>query len=63
MNEAENEIKVKFVISTNLVNGVMQGADLTQGHPFTILVQQEPTIQKSESLICLLPQYKTILAY
>lgn len=63
MNETENEIKVKFVISTNLVNGVMQGADLTQGLPFTVLVQQEPVIQKPESLVCLSSQYKKILAY
>lgn len=51
MNQTENEIKVKIVISTNLVNGVMQDADLTQGLPFTILIQQEPAIQKPESLI------------
>lgn len=63
MNETENEIKVKIVISTNLVNGVMQDAYLTQGLPFTILVQQEPAIQKPESLIGLPSQYKKTLAY
>lgn len=54
MNETENEIKVKFV---------MRGADLTQGLPFTVLVQQGPAIQKPESLVYLSSQYKKILAY
>lgn len=63
MNETENEIEVKIVISTSLVNGVMQDADLTQGLPFTMLVQQEPAIQKPEPLIGLPSQYKKILAY
>lgn len=63
MNETENKIKVKFVISTNLVNGVLQGADITQGLPFPFVVQQEPVTGKPESPICLLSQYKKILAY
>lgn len=37
-SETENEIKVRFVIGTDLMNDAIQCADLIRGCPFTVLV-------------------------